>query len=133
MKTAIRFLTVVIFSGLIGSLSAQPGERQVRQKVQKTSEEASKAQVEWMTTDLKLDDATQKKVYDVVLKYTRQSTEERQISMNSGNRDSRRARLTEIMAARDKELKVILGIKNYELFKSKESERRQATMSQRQN
>ena len=133
MKTAIRFLTVVIFSGLIGSLSAQPGERQVRQKVQKTSEEASKAQVEWMTTDLKLDDATQKKVYDVVLKYTRQSTEERQKSMTSGNRDSVRARMTEIMAARDKELKVILGIKNYELFKSKESERRQATMSQRQN
>ena len=133
MKTGTRFLTVVIFSGLIGSLSAQQGGGQGGQKVQRTPEESSKAQVDWMTTDLKLDDATQQKVYDVVLKYTRQTTEERQKSTNSGNRDTMRAKMTEIMAARDKELKIILGIRKYELFKTKESERRQASMSRRQN
>jgi hypothetical protein len=133
MKTGIRFLTVVIFSGFIGSLSAQQVGGQGGQKVQRTPEESSKAQVDWMTTDLKLDDATQQKVYDVVLKYTRQTTEERQKSTNSGNRDTMRAKMTEIMAARDKELKIILGIRKYELFKTKESERRQASMSRRQN
>jgi len=44
-----------------------------------------------------------------------------------------RVKMTEILAARDKELKVILGTKNYELFKSKEAEKRQAMMSQKQN
>jgi hypothetical protein len=44
-----------------------------------------------------------------------------------------RAKMPEIMAARDKELKVILGTKNYELFKSKETEKRQVMKSQKQN
>jgi hypothetical protein len=129
MKTGIRFLIVTVFCAFLGSLSAQQGG----QRVQRTPEETAKAQVGWMTTDLKLDDPTQKKVYDVVLKYARQSSDERQKSMSAGDRDSVRAKMTEIMAARDKELKVILGTKNYELFKSKETERRQAMMTQRQN
>jgi len=44
-----------------------------------------------------------------------------------------RAKMTEIMAARDKELKVVLGEKDYQLFKSRETERRQAKMQQREN
>ena len=129
MITGIRFLIVIVLCAFLGSLSAQQGG----QRVQRTPEETAKAQVGWMTTDLKLDDPTQKKVYDVVLKYARQSSDERQKSMSAGDRDSVRAKMTEIMAARDKELKVILGTKNFELFKSKETERRQAMMTQRQN
>jgi hypothetical protein len=41
--------------------------------------------------------------------------------------------MTEINAARDKELKVILGDKNFELFKTKEAERRPAGGPPRQN
>jgi hypothetical protein len=41
--------------------------------------------------------------------------------------------MTEITAARDKELKPILGDKTFDLFKTKENERRQAMMQQRQN
>jgi hypothetical protein len=133
MKTGIRFIIVIVFCAFIGSLSAQQGSVQGGQRVQRTPEETAKAQVGWMTMDLKLDDPTQKKVYDIVLKYARQSSDERQKSMTAGDRDSLRAKMTEIMAARDKELKVILGTKSYELFKSKETERRQAMMSQRQN
>lgn len=129
MKTGIRFLVIIVFCALLGSLSAQQGV----QRVQRTPEETATAQVGWMATDLKLDDLTQKKVYDVVLKYAKQSSDERQKSMTSNDRDSMRAKMTEIMAARDKELKVILGTKTYELFKNKETERRQEMMPQRQN
>src|SRR5665811_2001245 len=130
MKTGIRILSIIVFSFIMGSLSAQQGQGQ---RVQRTPEEIAKTQVEWMKTDLTLDEATQKKVYDVVLKYAKQSSEERQKLMAAGDRDAMRAKMTEITAARDKELKVILGDKNYELFKTKEAERRQAMMQQRQN
>jgi hypothetical protein len=131
MKAGIRFLSVIILSTLMGSLYAQQG--QMGQRVQRTPEEVAKSTVEWMKTDLKLDDATQTKVYDVVLKYAKQSSEERKKLMPAGDRDAMRAKMTEITAARDKELKDILGEKTYDLFKTKENERRQAMMQQRQN
>jgi hypothetical protein len=131
MKAGIRFLSVMVLSTIMGTLSAQMS--QGGQRVQRTPEETAKAQVEWMKTDLKLDEPTQKKVYDVVLKYAKQASEVRQKLMPAGDRDAMRAKITEINAERDKELKVILGEKNYELFKSKESERREAMMKQRQN
>ena len=122
---------MIILSTLMGSMSAQQG--QMGQRVQRTPEEVAKSTVEWMKTDLKLDDATQTKVYDVVLKYAKQSSEERQKLMPAGDRDAIRAKMTEITAARDKELKPILGDKTFDLFKTKENERRQAMMQQRQN
>jgi hypothetical protein len=131
MKAGIRFLSVIILSTLMGSLSAQQG--QMGQRVQRTPEEVAKSTIDWMKTDLKIDDATQTKVYDVLLKYAKQSSEERQKLMPAGDRDAIRAKMTEIMAARDKELKPILGEKTFDLFKTKENERRQAMMQQRQN
>lgn len=133
MKTLIRVLSVIVLSTIMGSLSALQGQRQGGQRVQRSPEEVAKAQVEWMKTELKLDEPTQKKVYDVVFKYAKQSSDERQKLMAAGDRDAMRAKMTEITAARDKELKVILGDKNYKVFKTKESERRQAMMLQRQN
>jgi len=131
MKAGIRFLSVIILSTIMVSLSAQQG--QPGQRVQRTPEEVAKSTVDWMKTDLKIDDATQTKVYDVVLKYAKQASEERQKLMPAGDRDAIRAKMTEITAARDKELKPILGEKTFDLFKTKENERRQAMMQQRQN
>ena len=133
MKTLIRVLSVIVLSTIMGSLSALQGQRQGGQRVQRSPEEVAKAQVEWMKTELKLDEPTQKKVYDVIFKYAKQSSDERQKLMAAGDRDAMRAKMTEITAARDKELKVVLGDKNYKVFKTKESERRQAMMQQRQN
>ncbi len=133
MKTLIRVLSVIVLSTIMGSLSALQGQRQGGQRVQRSPEEVAKAQVEWMKTELKLDEPTQKKVYDVIFKYAKQSSDERQKLMAAGDRDAMRAKMTEITAARDKELKVVLGDKNYKLFKTKESERRKAMMQQRQN
>lgn len=133
MKTLIRVLSVIVLSTIMGSLSALQGQRQGGQRVQRSPEEVAKAQVKWMKTDLKLDEPTQKKVYDVVFKYAKQSSDERQKLMAAGDRDAMRAKMIEITAARDKELKVVLGDKNYKLFKTKESERRKAMMQQRQN
>lgn len=131
MKAGIRFLSVIILSTLMSSLYAQQG--QMGQRVQRTPEEVAKSTVDWMKTDLKIDDATQTKVYDVVLKYAKQASEERKKLMPAGDRDAMRAKMTEITAARDKELKVILGDKTFDLFKTKDNERRQAMMQQRQN
>jgi hypothetical protein len=139
MKTGMRFLSVIVFSMLMVSISAQQGPPQGAppqgqgQFQRMTPEETAKTQAAWMKTDLKLDDATQTKVYDVVLKYAKQSSTEREKLMAAGDRDAMRAKMTEITAARDKELKVVLGDKNFELFKTKEAERRQANMPQRQN
>ena len=41
--------------------------------------------------------------------------------------------MMEVNAARDKELKAILGDTTFEVFKAKEAERRQAMMKQREN
>lgn len=131
MKAGITFFSVMVLSTLLSTLSAQMGQGGPR--AQRTPEEIAKTQADWMKTDLKLNEATQKKVYDVVLKYAKQSSDERKKITAAGDRDVVRAKMTEINAARDKELKVILGERNYELFKTKESERRQAMMQQRQN
>ena len=128
MKTGIKFLSLIVFSMFMSSLSAQQGQRQ-----QRTPEESAKAQVAWMKTDLNLDQATEKKVYDVVFKYAKKSSEERQKLMAAGDREAMRAKMTEVTAERDKELKTVLGDKNFELFKKKEAERRQTMMQQRQN
>jgi hypothetical protein len=132
MKTGKRFITVIILTMFMGGLSAQQGQGR-GQRVQRTPEESSKNQVEWMKADLKLDQATEKKVYDVVLKFAKQSSEARQKLMAASDREGMRVKMTEITAARDKELKVVLGDKNFELFKTKEAERRQRAMPQRQN
>jgi hypothetical protein len=125
MRNAIRLLSVVIFSMVINSLYAQPGSGNQGQRVQRTPEESAKTQIEWMKKDIKLTESTEKKVYDVFLKYTKQFSAERQKLMAAGDREAMRAKMTEINAARDKELKVILGEKDYKLFKEKEAERRQ--------
>jgi hypothetical protein len=132
MKTGIKFLSVIVFSMLMSSISAQQGPGQ-GQRPQRSPEEVAKTQSEMMKADFKLDEANQKKVYDVVLKYAKQSAEERKKMMPAGDREAIRSKMNEINAARDKDLKVILGDKNFELFKAKEAERRQATMQQRQN
>lgn len=119
MKTRISFISVVVLFFLSLSINAQPGQR-----VQRTPEQTAKDQLEWMKTYLNLDDAAQKKVYEVVLKYSKKLLEERQKLMASGNREGMRAKIMEVNAARDKELKPILGDKKYELFKQKEAERR---------
>jgi periplasmic protein CpxP/Spy len=134
MKTGIKFLSVIVLTMLMSSVSAQPGQGgQQGQRVQRTPEEMAKAQVEWMKADLKLDQATEKKVYDCILKFAKQSSTERQKLMAAGDREAMRTKMTEITAARDKELKTILGDKNFELFKTKEAERRQTMMQRRQN
>jgi hypothetical protein len=131
MKKGMRFLFLILLSMLVSSAFSQ--EQGQRQRQQRTPEETAKTQVEWMKTDLKLDEAATNKVYDVVLKYAKQSSEERQKLMAAGDREGIRAKMTAITEARDKELKAILGDKNFELFKTKEAERRQAARPPRQN
>lgn len=137
MKTKMKFLSVIVLSMLMSSLSAQPGQGQRQgqgpqgRMGQRTPEEMAKAQVERIKTDLTLDDSTQKKVYDVILKYAKQSSEERKKHMEASDREAMRTKMTEINEARDKELKVVLGDKNFELYKTKEAERRKEMMQQR--
>jgi hypothetical protein len=133
MRAQRNFLSAFVLTMLMVSLSAQPGPGQGQQgrRPQRTPEETAKAQVEWMKTDLKLDEATQKKVYDVVLKYAKQSSEERNKLAAAGDREAMRAKMTEVNNARDKELKAVLGDKNFELFKNREAERRKQMMQQR--
>lgn len=133
MKTGMRYLLVIILFFIMGSISAQNGQRQNFQQVQRTPEEVSDAQISWIKTDLKLDEISQKKVYDILLNTNKQVFEERQKMTPGGNHDLMRARMTEIIAARDKELKAFLGNKNYKLFKTKEAERKKAMMKKREN
>jgi periplasmic protein CpxP/Spy len=128
MKAIFGFLSVIILLMQVVSLTAQPVHKQHLQghKTQKTPEEIAKMQVEWMKKDLNLDEETRKKVYDVALKYSKQSLEERQRLIEAGDRKAMKARMTEINETRDKELKAILGDEKFELFKDMESERRRS-------
>lgn len=120
MKKVFRFLFVILFSVMVTSAFSQ------QQRQQRTPEETANATVEWMKADLKLDEAKTKAVHAVILKYTKQQTEMRQKLMQGGDREGMREKLNEITTARDKELKPILGDKTFELFKTKEAERRPA-------
>ena len=75
MKTGIRFLSIIVLSMLTSSVFAQQGQGQ---RVQRTPEQTAKTTVEWMKTELKLNEATEKKVYDVVLKYAKKCRRPRQ-------------------------------------------------------
>ena len=112
---------MILLSVMVTSAFSQQGQRQ-----QRTPEETANATVEWMKADLKLDDAKTKAVHTVILKYAKQTTEMRQKLMAADNREGMREKMNEITTARDKELKPILGDKTFELFKTKEAERRPA-------
>jgi hypothetical protein len=136
MKTVKRLMSVIVMAMIVGSLSAQQGPPpgappQGQGQFQRmTPEESAKTTTDWMKTDLKLDEATGKKVYDVNLKYAKLLAQEREKLMAAGDRDAMRAKMTEVNGEKDKELKVILGDKNFELYKTKEAERRQAMRNQ---
>ena len=118
---SVRFFFVILLSVMVTSAFSQQGQRQ-----QRTPEETANATVEWMKADLKLDDAKTKAVHTVILKYAKQTTEMRQKLMAADDREGMREKMNEITTARDKELKPILGDKTFELFKTKEAERRPA-------
>lgn len=118
---SVRFFFVILLSVIVTSAFSQQGQRQ-----QRTPEETATATVEWMKADLKLDDAKTKAVHTVILKYAKQTTEMRQKLMAADDREGMREKMNEITTARDKELKPILGDKTFELFKTKEAERRPA-------
>lgn len=138
MKRVTRLLIVAVLSLFVTTTFAQqtppavapqgaapagqPGGR-----VQMTPEATAKAQVDWMTTDLKNDAATQTKVYDVVLKYTKQINDERSKAMAAGgDMQAVRTKTTEINTLMDNELKVILGDATHALYTTKAAERRTA-------
>jgi hypothetical protein len=125
MKKGIKFLTVIILSMLMTSVFAQQAGG--GQRTQRTPEETAKTTVDQMVKDLALNQATSTKVYDVVLKYAKQTTAARQaLAGGGGDREAVKAKMTEITTARDKELKAILGDKPFETWQTKEKERRAA-------
>jgi Skp family chaperone for outer membrane proteins len=129
MKRHILFVSAIILSLFFTSLNAQPqGQRQPR-----TPESTAKSQVEWMTKELSLNQATQTKVYDIFLKYEKKLAEERKKLMAADNREAMRAKRTEINNERDKELKTALGDKTFELYKTRLEARRAAMQQQRSN
>jgi len=128
MKRGIVLISAIVLSLLSNGLIAQPQGR--GQGPQRTPETAAKSQVDWMTKELSLNEATQTKVYDIVLKYQKKMSEERQKLMAANDREGMRAKMAEINGERDKELKAVLGDKTYELFKKKEAERREAMRQQ---
>jgi hypothetical protein len=131
MKRGIVLISVIVLSLFLNGLFAQPQGR--GQRPQRTPEDAAKSQVDWMTKELSLNQATQTKVYDIVLKYQKKLSDERQKLMAANDREGMRAKMTEINGERDKELKAALGDKTFDLFKKKEAERREAMRQQMGN
>jgi hypothetical protein len=146
MKRVIKLFSVAVLTFFVttsfaqqttpqGAPQGQPPAGQGGQRVQRTPEETAKAQVDWMTTDLKIDKATQTKVYDVVLKYSKQISDERTKAMaaegdRQTNMQAMRTKSTEINAQMDKELKVILGDATYANYTKIAAERRAAARPQ---
>jgi hypothetical protein len=143
MKRVISFFSVAVLSLFVTATFAQQtapqgapqGQAPGGQRVQQTPEATAKAQVDWMTTDLKINAATQTKVYDVVLKYTKQINDERTKAMAEGgdmqaNMQAMRTKTTAINAQMDNELKVILGDPTYAQYTAKAAERRAAARPQ---
>jgi len=130
---AIKFFSVMILSFIMTSIFAQQQGQGQGQRQQTTPEQRAKTQVEWMAKDLSLDQATQTKVTDVLVKYAKKTNAERQKLTAAGtDRAEIRTKLQPITAEQNKELKAILGDQKYELFQKKLAERR-AAQQQRNN
>jgi hypothetical protein len=130
---AVKFFSVMILSLVMTSAFAQQGQGQGQgQRQQRTPEERAKTQVDWMAKDLSLDQATQTKVNDVLVKYFKKTNEERQKLTAAGtDRAEIRTKLEPITVEQDKELKAILGDQKFELYQKKLAERRAAAQQQR--
>jgi hypothetical protein len=130
---SIKFISVVLLSLIMTSTFAQQGQGQGQgQRQQRTPEERAKTQVDWMTKDLSLDQATATKVTDVLVKYAKKTTEERQkLTAAQTDRETIRTKVAAITAEQDKELKTILGDQKFELYTKKLAERRAASQQQR--
>src|SRR4030042_5794878 len=121
MKRVIKFFSVAVLTLFVtttfahqappaGAPQGQPPAGQGGQRVQQTPEATAKPQVDWMITDLKINAATQTKVYDVVLKYTKQISDERTKAMAAGgDMAAVRKKTTEQKTQMDNGLKKIFG------------------------
>lgn len=129
---AIKFFSVMILSLIMTSAFGQQGQGQ-GQRQQRTPEERAKTQVEWMVKDLSLDQSTQTKVTDVLVKYFKKSAEERQkLTAANTDRETMRTKLAAVTSEQDKELKAVLGDQKYELYQKKVAERRAAAQQRNQ-
>lgn len=125
MKIITRLLTVAVFSFCAITAFAQqsttPAATQAQpsttQRQQQTPESVANAQIEWMKTDLKLDDATLAKVSEVVLRITKVRLEERnKVQEAGGDMAAMYAKSDEYYAKMDAELKPIIGEATYALY-----------------
>ena len=124
MKT-IKFFSVMILSFIMTSIFAQ--QQGQGQKQQGTPEARAKTQVEWMAKDLSLDQATQTKVNDVLVKFSKKTSEERKKLTTAGTDKAEiKTKLQLINAEQNKELKAVLGDQKFELYQKKLAERKAA-------
>jgi serine/threonine protein phosphatase PrpC len=129
MKT-IRLFSLIILSFVMVSALGQQGQGQ---RQQRTPEERAKTQVEWMTKDLSLDQATQSKVSDVLVKYMKKTADERQkLTAANTDRETMRTKLAAVTAEQDKELKAVLGDSKFALYQKRVAERRAAAQQRNQ-
>jgi len=111
----IVFLTTII--ALTGTLNlyAQKGNKW-------SAEDAAKKQTEWMTKELKLDEAQAVKVQAVNKEFFDKMFAERE--KNMGNREAMQAAMKSARKVKIDKLKEVLSKEQYELYKQKLAERR---------
>lgn len=132
MKNFIRLLSMAALAFITTAIYAQQppaGAGQNRQGMGRaTVEETVKAQVDWMTTDLQLNEATVEKVAPIVTKYTQARQDEISKVMSSGgNFESITTITNDQYAKMDAELKQVLGDATYEKYVKIVAEKRAAS------
>lgn len=136
MKNLLKMiLTVVLTLFVATSYAQQPttppatqeGERPTRQMTQPTAEATAQEQIDWMTTELSLDEATKSKVSEIVLRITKVRLEERnKVREAGGDMAAMSAKSDEYYAKMDAELKTVLNAATYEKYIKLATEKRAA-------
>ena len=122
----LSFIMIATFAQNQGGQN-QGGQRPAGQRQQRSPEERAKTQVDAVAKDLALDQATQTKMIDILVKYSKKTTEERQkLAGDNTDRAAINAKLAPINAERDKELKTLLGAQKFEQYTKKQQEQRAA-------
>lgn len=147
MKNLLRvFLTVTMMLCFTVSNAQQPttpttppptqggeGTRPPRQMTQQTPEAVAQEQVDWMTTELSLDDATKSKVSEIVLRNTKTRLEERsKIREAGGDMNAMTAKNNELYSKMDAEIKTVLNAATYEKYIKLATEKRSSAMNRGQ-
>ena len=129
MKTLKNLVLVFALTIMTGTLFAQQGKgkgmkrNQQNYNAQVSSEQMVQKELNWMKTELSLDENTGLTVEGILNKYAKLKTEEMNKMRGTGNSDALRSKMAELDNQKKEEFKLILNNEQFEKYSTQLSQK----------